>query len=93
MLVTVGCLYLGWQWQLVQKRSALQKWAEDRGAVFRPPDEDSAAKHSMLLRLMGDKARPEITFPSECFTAPAFTDEEKDRIERTFPEAEIMVYL
>jgi hypothetical protein len=112
-----GCVYVGWQWRIVQARADVQSWAERRGAKFSrvrevaqpvietgrgadgipygilgpPPISgglDPRDNLARLRRLLGDWPRASITFPSECWTEPAFSTDEESMLERTFPEAD-----
>lgn len=116
-IVIAGCIYAGWQWQIVQTRAVVQAWAERGGAKFSsnrsvdqplietgrdangipyavvgPPPASSVPDPRdhvpRLRRLLGDWPRASITFPSECWTPPAFSADEESMLERTFPEAD-----
>jgi len=87
--VTVLCIWLGWQVNIVWQRRAMRDMVTDRGGTyllvadsnpFEAADR-SPLELSFVQRKLGDELMRSITLP------PKLSDEEKERIRQAFPEA------
>ena len=88
VVVTVVCVWLGWQVPIVRDRHGLLRWVRDfEGPVLTAgPEDDESLELPFFRRLIGDRAVTFIGFPSDVVSM-----EEIRRIERAFPEAEVVV--
>src|SRR5262245_550454 len=89
VVVALICLYLGWQWRIVQERKALLAWMGAQPSVqyrFSNAPIPAEREVSFVRRLFGDKTMYAI------FLGPLEKPMENERIRQiheTFREAEI----
>jgi hypothetical protein len=94
LLVTVGCIWLGWQASVVIGRNSVRRRAEQQGAIFCPwpsiasPNPSGHSRLSFIRILMGDANIKTILFE---FGSDAQAKTYQD-CESQFPEADKLFY-
>jgi hypothetical protein len=93
-VVTIFCLWLGWQWRIVQERKAVArqvsggigfiKWWEDVGDSDDFDPSVRPVEVPWVRRLLGDKTAYWLVLDPNGFPA---TDEDRQKVLNTFPEA------
>jgi hypothetical protein len=87
--VTVFCVWLGYERQVVQERKAVIRLVVERGAFsFRAHDPGEPNKLLWIPQLLGDE-QPYGSF----IVHQRLSDDEKSRIKRAYPNANLIVWL
>jgi hypothetical protein len=86
--VTIVCVWLGWQWRIVQERKAVIRLVVERGAFsFPSPDPDEPCTLSWIRQVLGDK---EVI--GSLIVHERLSQEEKDRIAQAYPDNRLIVW-
>ena len=93
LAVTVFCVWLGWQANVVRERNAMRRWISNRGGAIDPNDfswigqgmyqPTQLGEPSLARRLLGDKRVSFVYLPSDQVG-------EARRVREVFPDAEIV---
>jgi hypothetical protein len=87
LAMTLAGVWLGWNYWEVRTRAALRNELGWRGAVVRSADPQSPNKLPTMWRLFGAQPFRAIELPGD-----AFNDEDLRKVQRWFPEAEVIMY-
>ena len=84
--VTIFCVWLGWQWRIVQERKSLIALVSRRNYVTLNHWPDPNVDFSWVRKLLGDQLlHADIFVPDDSLSA-----QERRDIERALPEAKIV---
>ena len=83
VLVTVLCVWLGWDMSIIRERQRLWRLVNEKGGYTLTSD--PFENISTIRRLLGDRGRHIFAVPAEYFSEDA-----TDHIRQMFPEAEVM---
>jgi hypothetical protein len=88
--ITILCVWLGWNYRIVEERKAVMKLIESRGGHIIAGDPFSSPPEyppdvSWIRTLLGDEGRYAFDLPE------SMPDEERARVIQAFPEADVTV--